>query len=488
MALIEQNNARKIWDFLKSKGFNDYACAGILANLDAESGLNPKNLQDSFQAMLGFTDDSYVAAIDSGAYTREQFATDGAGAFLCQWTWHTRKRALYDFCKSSGASIGDLNAQLNFFYMELSTSFTSVLKALQAAKSVQESTIAMMLKFECPYDQSATAQNKRITVAQKYYMMFAAENNANEVINMGYKYYKKGQAVKISDHFYSTEFDCHGSGCCTQTIVNDMLPVHLEQIRNHFKAPITITSPYRCPVHNSRPSVGGAPGSRHTKGDACDFVVKGVAPRIVAQYCESIGILGIGLYETQSDGFFVHIDERNYKSFWYGQNEEPRTTFGTYTGATSGSGSVSSATDTILNMGDSGPAVKSLQEKLIKLGYSCGQWGADGDFGNGTYQAVRKFQKDAGIGVDGIVGYGTATAIDAAIKKLNTQNSSGNFVNCEVVVTADLLNVRSGAGTKYGIVRQIKNGTRFTVVEESDGWCKIGSPSGWVSKDYIKRV
>jgi hypothetical protein len=38
--------------------------------------------------------------------------------------------------------------------------------------------------------------------------------------------------------------------------------------------------------------------------------------------------LGIGLYETNSDGYFVHIDTRTTKSFWYGQKQAKRTTFG----------------------------------------------------------------------------------------------------------------------------------------------------------------
>ena len=304
---------------------------------------------------------------------------------------------------------------------------------------------------------------------------------------MGYKYYTKGKAVKISDHFYSTEFDCHGSGCCTQTKVNDRLPVHLEMIRNHFNSPVTITSPYRCEIHNSR--IGGAVGSRHSRGDACDIVVKGVPPRTVAQYCESIGILGIGLYETKDDGYFVHIDERDYKSFWYGQSEQPRTTFGTSQNSYTPSviPNNNSVLDTILNIGDSGQAVKSLQEKLIKLGYSCGAWGADGDFGNDTYQAVRKFQEAVKIGVDGIAGHGTLAAVDAEINKLEL-HAADNNVGLKVSVTASLLNVRSGPGTNYGIVKQIKYGTLCNVLEEREGWCKIDAPSGWVSKDYIVRI
>lgn len=488
--MIPTGNATIIWDYLKRKGFNDYACAGILANMDCESGLNPKNLQDSHQSRLGFTDESYVLAIDSEVYSREQFATDNAGAFLCQWTWHTRKRSLYDFCKARGASIGDIYAQLDFFYNELENIFTSVLSALKGAKSVKDATVAMMLKYECPYDQSVSAQNRRVSIGQKYFDRFTS--NATEVIPvMGYLYYTKGQAVKVSDHFYSTEFDCHGSGCCNQTKVNEKLPVHLEMIRNHFNTPVTITSPYRCPTHNSRPSVGGAPNSRHTKGDACDIVVKGVPPRTVAQYCESIGILGIGLYETKNDGHFVHIDERDYKSFWYGQNEQPRTTFGAYAGPssiTNNNAVNTSNLDTILNIGDSGQAVKLLQEKLIRLGYSCGEFGADGNFGNDTYLAVRRFQAAAKIGVDGIAGHGTLTAIDAEINKTESQDSPANYIGSKVSVTASLLNVRSGAGTNYGVVRQIKKGTLCTVIEDRDGWCKIDSPAGWVSKDYITKV
>lgn len=480
-------NAKKIWNFLKSKGLNDYSCAGILGNMDAESGLNPKNLQDSYQARLGFTDDSYVTAIDSGAYSRDRFIHDNAGAFLCQWTWYTRKAALYDYAKSKGVSIGDLQMQLEFFYKELSENFSNVLRDLRAASSVLEASNIILLKYECPADQSVSMQNKRASMAQTYYSRFAS-GQAKEVEGvMGYKYFTKGQAVKVSAHFYSTEFDCHGSGCCTQTIVNEKLIEYLEKIREHFNAPITITSPYRCPVHNSRPSVGGAPGSRHTKGDAADIVVKGVSPRTVAQYAESIGVLGIGLYETANDGHFVHIDTRDYRSFWYGKSEQPRTTFGTYNESSSGSVSPSVSTsylDTILNLGDYGSAVKNMQLKLIRLGYSCGAEGADGDFGVSTKKAVEKFQKDAGVGVDGIAGNQTLTAIDNAIKKLDANNDSGKPVK----ITASVLNVRSGPGTNYTVVSYIRKNTVVTVVEEKDGWGKISSPTGWISEQYYEDV
>lgn len=76
--------------------------------------------------------------------------------------------------------------------------------------------------------------------------------------------------------------------------------------------------------------------------------------------------------------------------------------------------------DTTLRYGSEGPAVKELQTNLIKLKYSCGEAGADGDFGNGTEAAVRAFQKDHNLVVDGIVGTATKEAIQKALKELET--------------------------------------------------------------------
>ena len=143
---------------------------------------------------------------------------------------------------------------------------------------------------------------------------------------MAIKTYTKGSATQLSTNFKSTEFDCHGSGCCKTTKIDEQLVKYLQQIRNHFGKSLYISSGYRCETHNK--SVGGATGSRHSKGQAADIYMNGVTPAEIAKYAESIGILGIGLYETDKDGHFVHIDTRTTKSFWYGQSEAKRTTFG----------------------------------------------------------------------------------------------------------------------------------------------------------------
>ena len=59
----------------------------------------------------------------------------------------------------------------------------------------------------------------------------------------------------------------------------------------------------------------------------------------------------------------------------------------------------------ILNQGDKGNEVKTLQTLLIhRFSTSCGNSGVDGSFGPDTLKAVRLFQKNKGIGIDGVVG------------------------------------------------------------------------------------
>lgn len=87
-----------------------------------------------------------------------------------------------------------------------------------------------------------------------------------------------------------------------------------------------------------------------------------------------------------------------------------------------------SAGDEILKQGSEGAAVKTLQTYLIKLGYSCGSAGVDGDFGKDTLAAVKKFQTDKKLEVDGIVGEKTWAALKAAIKaQSDTSTSKGGY-------------------------------------------------------------
>ena len=406
---------KRIWDFLKAEGFNDFGVAGLMGNLLAESGLRPNNMEDQYQSKLGYNDESYTRAVDNGTYTN--FIKDAVGYGLAQWTYWTRKQNLLNFARQNNKSIGDLNMQLCFLVKELKEMYTnSVYNVLRKATSVLEASNAVLLNFERPANMSASVQATRARYGQTYYDRYASGVSSNKSEVKGMIEFKKGDSAQISKNFQYKEFDCHGSGCCSTTIIDEKLVEYVQRIRDHFGKPVTITSPYRCEVHNRR--VGGATKSYHMQGKAADIVVQGVSSREVAKYAESIGILGIGLYETSADGYFTHIDTRTTKSFWYGQNEQPRTTFGgtpTTTPAAPSTSTTKPNTQSVyhkssskynvkllyLQKGDRGRDVQILQELLKIRGYNVE---TSGEFDTLTYNAVVDFQKKTKIDADGIVG------------------------------------------------------------------------------------
>ena len=232
---------------------------------------------------------------------------------------------------------------------------------------------------------------------------------------MAIKTYKKGDSQKIATNFQAREFDCQGVGCCSETPIDEKLVEYLQQIRTHFGKPVYLTA-YRCKTHNAL-TPNAATNSRHIYGQAADFHIDGVAPLEIAKYAESIGVKGIGLYDT-----FVHIDTRESKSFWYSHAQERRTTFG---GAPEQDGltafvkeiqkACGAAVDGIAGKetlsktvtlskakNRTHAAVKPVQKRLYELGYT--QVGeADGIAGDKFDLAVKAFQMDNGLWADGVI-------------------------------------------------------------------------------------
>jgi len=108
----------------------------------------------------------------------------------------------------------------------------------------------------------------------------------------------------------------------------------------------------------------------------------------------------VGIVKSVSGNTYVTIDG-NSKDQVRTTNRTVGSPKASFCRPAYGSGSGSS---TNLSMGSSGTDVKDMQKKLIALGYSCGSSGADGSFGQGTYNAVCNFQRDHGLTVDGVIG------------------------------------------------------------------------------------
>lgn len=188
MALTGTSNEQKIWNYLKAAGLNDCGVAGLMGNLNAESGLRPDNLQNSYEKKLGFTDATYTAAVDDGTYTN--FSGDAAGYGLAQWTYSTRKAGLLAFAKSEAKSIGDLEMQLDYLMKELKSGYSAVLNTLKNAATVLEASNAVLFKFERPADQGTAVQTKRAAYGQQYYDKYAG-NGGTEMSNSSLVTYTK---------------------------------------------------------------------------------------------------------------------------------------------------------------------------------------------------------------------------------------------------------------------------------------------------------
>ena len=158
----------------------------------------------------------------------------------------------------------------------------------------------------------------------------------------------------------------------------------------------------------------------------------------------------------------------------------------------------STATKSYLSKGDKGNDVKTMQTMLIAVGYSCGSYGADGDFGSDSDKALRKFQGDYGLTVDGKYGSKSKAKLESVYNRKKSSKPLGTYK----VTAKSGLYVREGAGTNYNIVPKnkltknaqehaksngaLRYGTRVTVKEWKSGFARI--PSGWVSGDYLKKV
>lgn len=152
----------------------------------------------------------------------------------------------------------------------------------------------------------------------------------------------------------------------------------------------------------------------------------------------------------------------------------------------------------VLSKGSTGADVKDMQTKLIACGYSCGSAGADGDFGEGTETALKNFQRDYNLVIDGIFG-------DASRAKLNEVYSSlmeDGFVKIKISTTSSTVRgikvcgnqvpVCSKPGDSRTIVKHLNNGVLLDCdyrantngscfYHYSEGWVDGKNLQGWVA-------
>lgn len=128
-----------------------------------------------------------------------------------------------------------------------------------------------------------------------------------------------------------------------------------------------------------------------------------------------------------------------------------------------------------LSYGSEGESVKILQQNLIALGFDCGSYGADGDFGSATQAAVTAFQEAQKLPATGIADEATLKKI-AELLDLEGDNENNEQILVPVpngiTVNKGSWNVRTGPGVEFSCAGVVRSGDVLEKVDIGD-WIPV---------------
>ena len=530
-------DAKKMWDYFKSQGLNDYGVAGLMGNLYHESGFKPTNLQNTYEKSLGMNDAEYTAAVDNGTYTN--FIKDAAGYGLAQWTYWSLKQDMLNYHKAKGKSIGDGDTQMEFLCHQLSTDFKNVWNTLKTANSVLEASNAVLLKFERPADQSVSMQNKRAAAGQKYYDAYASQSNVIELPKEGgngkMKYSEKNKplvCMHTESRCYHNSYTMkplgvlwHSTGANNPTLKRYVTPSSNDPNKaellkligkntygndwnreglsvgvNAFIGKLadgSVTSVQVLPW-DMRPwgCASGPKGSCNSGWIQFEICEDGLSDKnyfnkVYQEACELTAYL-CELYDIDPNGTVTVNGVKIPTILCHADSH--RLGFGSNHG---------DVLHWFPKHGKDMDDVRADVAKLMKPSAVPAPQPAAPAPAKELYR-VRKSWDDSKsqIGAYGVL-ENAKIACDKAGSAYSVFDSKGNKVYPVappapstpvsktpylVKITASVLNVRAGAGTNYKIRTQVRKNEVYTIIDENNGWGKLKSGAGWICLDYVKKV
>ena len=166
-------NEQLIWDMCMEKIGNPYGVAGLMGNLMAESSLNPFCKTGGKGDIRKLSGIEYAQKVMLGEITPYNFAHDGVAFGLVQWAYWSRKEALYKYVMETNHDIGSIVGQVEYMLKEL-PKYKTVWKTLLEAKSVEEASDIVLLRYEKPANTSDAVKAKRALYGRQYYEKYAS--------------------------------------------------------------------------------------------------------------------------------------------------------------------------------------------------------------------------------------------------------------------------------------------------------------------------
>ena len=476
------SNKEQVADYIQAEcekvGFTLEAIAALFGQIEKESHFIVNNVQDD----MGWSDEDYTHAVDSGVYT--DFATDEIGYGLYQLTEQSRKASYLDFTRLRKASIGNLENMVAFMLWELNKKFPGIWAKLKTSHDLNDLTKTLLYQWENPQEKVQNLTD-RLKYANEWYQKLkqkggdsmpstteiqngsieAAISKVLALANSEVDYREKMSGVGLDDKNANA-----GTGNWTKYARD------LDEIKSFYN--------------------GKKQGAAW-----CDVFVDWLfmkcfgADTAMKMLCQPKNSAGAGCKYSkdyyQAAGRFVRDPQRGAQIFFYdnaGQinhtgivesisgerittiegnssDRVARRSYSMWDGTIAGYGipiwelaavqqfNPSPSTPVInvdidmnivnnmfLRLGDKNEQVAAMQNRLIDLGYDVGPDGADGEFGTDTLAALKQFQYDHNLPECGY--FGPATF--AAMKPTQTQTQTtptptqthsgtdfkmGNFVN-----------------------------------------------------------
>ena len=145
-------SARDIYAKLIAAGLTHEGACGLMGNMQAESGMKSNIVQ---RGMTALSDEEYTVA---AAEWPVKFIHDGVGYGLCQWTYWSRKQALFNFAQERGASVGNEEMQVEFCISELKNDYPGLWALLCSVTDIYTAASEVCTVYERPAVNNITVR------------------------------------------------------------------------------------------------------------------------------------------------------------------------------------------------------------------------------------------------------------------------------------------------------------------------------------------
>jgi|GEM_PF-648021 len=148
-ALIGDDNAAKIFNYLTGKGLSPEQAAGVVGNFKKEATL------------AGKIDPAVIQGDPPQIAPANYAPVNGVGFGIAQWTFTPRQAPLVALAKSQSKSIIELSVQLDYLWQELNSTHAVALASLKAATTPEDAAYVFHRDYEGSRDTEQTVRQVR---------------------------------------------------------------------------------------------------------------------------------------------------------------------------------------------------------------------------------------------------------------------------------------------------------------------------------------